>query len=169
VPEVAAIFIVFFGIAVLWIDIAAVRMVLRNARAPMVVGCVPPRDLPIEDRLSNAASEISAMLDLRACWFEPFPFDVQMPRIEQGRIVLPPPEPGLAPWSDTGVELPVLANGLNVGRFVLEPSSASVGAVFSPSARERAVAMAGELGGHVAAVLVSGDPSRLHDSRRVYR
>ena len=36
--------------------------------------------------------------------------DAQLPRIEQGRIVLPVPEPGVAPWSDVGVELPVLAN-----------------------------------------------------------
>jgi hypothetical protein len=158
--------IIMCAIAVAWFDVIVIRAALPTASAPEAA-YLAPIDLPIEDLLSNAASEITAMLDLRACWFEPFPFDVQMPRIEQGRIVLPSPEPGLAPWSDTGVELPVLANGLNVGRFVLEPSVASVGVVFSPSARARAVVMAGQLGGPVAAVLVSGDASRLRTTRSI--
>jgi hypothetical protein len=166
VPEVAAIIIVMGAIAVLWIDIAAVRMLLRNARTPTAV-YLAPRDVPVEDRLCNAALEMTVMLELRACWFEPFPFDTQLPRIEQGRIVLPRAEPGVAPWSDAGVELPVVANDLTVGRFVLEPSAGSVGAVFSPTARERAVAMADELAASVAVALIRGDAARLRTPRPV--
>jgi hypothetical protein len=73
------------------------------------------------------AGELRSMFDLRACWFEPFPFDVQLPRIEAGRVVLPGAEPGVAPWClDAGVELPVRLGDLTIGRFVLlgwEPTS----------------------------------------------
>src|SRR5438445_13609558 len=59
-----------------------------------------------------------AMFGLRACWFESFPFDVQLPRIEPGRIVLGADEPGTSSWSlDLGVELPVRHCGLTIGRY----------------------------------------------------
>jgi len=158
--------VILFATAVLWIDVVAVRALLRNARTPTAV-YLAPRDVPVEDRLCNAALEMTVMLDLRGCWFEPFPFDRQLPRIEQGRIVLPPAEPGIAPWSDAGVELPVVANGLTVGRFVLEPSVGSVGAVFSPTVRERAVAMADDLAPSVAVAVIRGDADRLRTPRPV--
>ncbi len=64
------------------------------------------------------------MLELCACRFEPFPFEVQLPRIEPGRIVIPVEEPGIAAWSgQAGVELPVHLSGLTVGRFVLVPAT----------------------------------------------
>jgi hypothetical protein len=127
----------------------------RSLREAQTAYEAPP-GARIEDRVAQTADEITALLDLRACWFEPFPFDVLLPRIEQGRIVLPTPEPGVAPCSDAGVELPVRSNGLTVGRFVLLPSAPTVGVVFSPTERDRAIAMAGQLGGPVAAALISG-------------
>jgi hypothetical protein len=162
VPEMAAMILMLAGF-VLWLDVRGLRALHRSSRRAAVID-PPAPNLPIDELLSNAATEIAVLLDLRACWFELFPFDMQLPRIERGRIVLPSAEPGVAPWSHAGVELPVVANGLNVGRFVLEPTAATVGVVFSPSARARAIAMAGRLGAPVAAALISGDASRLRAS-----
>src|SRR4029077_2664586 len=80
-----------------------------------------------EPTVGGAAAEplvprLIAMFGLRTCWFESFPFDVQLPRIEPGRIVLPADEPGVPSWSfDIGVELPVRCSGLTLGRYVLVP------------------------------------------------
>ena len=91
--------------------------------------------------IENAAARLISMFDLCACWYEPFPFDDQLPRIETGRIVLPATEPGVAPWScDRGVELPVRHDGLTLGRFVLIPCAPTVGVAFSPGARRDALA-----------------------------
>lgn len=96
------------------------------------------------------------MFGLRACWFEPFPFDRQMPRIEPGRVVLPAAEPGVAPWSlDAGIELPVRRGGLTIGRFVLVPDTPATGAGFSPNARADAISIAEHVGAVVAEDLVS--------------
>lgn len=141
---------------VLWLDVRGLRALHRSSRRVAVLE-PPPPNLPIDELLTHTATEIAVLLDLRACWFELFPFDKQLPRIEKGRIVLPVPEPGIAPWSDGGVELPVVANGLNVGRFVLEPAAATVGVVFPPSARDRVIAMADRLGAPVAVALISGE------------
>jgi hypothetical protein len=160
----AALILVLAGVAV-WLELRGLRALHRSSWRAAVID-PPAPNLPIDELVSYTATEIAVLLDLRACWFELFPFDTQLPRIERGRIVLPVPEPGVAPWSDGGVELPVVANGLNVGRFVLEPAAATVGVVFSPSARDRAIAMAGQLGAPVAAALISGDASRLRASAR---
>jgi hypothetical protein len=164
VPEMAAMILVLGGV-VLWLDVRGLRALHRSSRHAAVLD-PPAPNLSIDELLRHTATEIAVLLDLRACWFEPFPFDTQLPRIEAGRIVLPVAEPGVAPWSSVGVELPVVANGLNVGRFVLEPAAATVGVIFSPSARDRALAMAGRLGAPVAAALISGDASRLRTSPR---
>ncbi len=94
------------------------------------------------------------MLELCACRFEPFPFEVQLPRIEPGRIVVPVEEPGVAAWSgQAGVELPVHLSGFTVGRFVLVPARTTVGVGFSPADRAEAIAMAEELGPVIAAAM----------------
>ena len=93
-------------------------------------------------------------LDLRDCWFEPFPFDAQLPRIERGRIVLPPVEPGVAPWQfDNGVELPVRAHGLTLGRFILLPASSTCGVKLSPRDRDEALDAVDRLAPSIAAAL----------------
>jgi hypothetical protein len=104
------------------------------------------------------------MLGLQACWFEPFPFDAQLPRIEDGRILLPATEPGVAPWSyGLGIELPVRFGDLTVGRFVLVPEMPTTGVGFSPACRAEAISMADAVGLEVATALLNepaGDRAR---------
>ena len=113
------------------------------------------------DVVAGLLTEHMALAD---CWFEPFPFDTQLPRIEPGRVVLPAPEPGLEPWTlDAGVELPVLYRGLTVGRFVLWPKARTTGVAFDIDTRAAAIALAASVGPAVAADLCQihdGFPSR---------
>jgi ABC-type amino acid transport substrate-binding protein len=152
----AAVILVLGGVVV-WLEVALMRRMgrasLREAQAPTET----PPDSTIDEVVARTAAEIAMMLDLRACWYEPFPFDGLLPRIEQGRILLPAAEPGVAPCSTAGVELPVRVNNLTLGRFVLIPPKPSVGVAFLPSARDRAVALAEQTGPAVAAALLSGD------------
>jgi len=97
-----------------------------------------------------------ALFGLRACWYESFPFDVQLPRIEPGRIVLPADEPGLAPWSlDLGIELPVRHGLLTIGRYVLAPASRTTGVVFTPARRADAIALISPVGSLIAAAMIA--------------
>jgi len=154
-----AVLILVFAGAVVWLEVAAMKRMGRAALLEAQARVEPPSDPTIENFVARTAGEISVLLDLRACWFEPFPFDMLLPRIEHGRIVLPTPEPGVAPCGSTGIELPVRVNDLTLGRFVLIPPKPSVGVVFSPSARDRAVALADQTGPPLAAALLSGDGS----------
>jgi hypothetical protein len=114
-----------------------------------------PEPMSAESLVEAVSAHLTAMFGLRACWFEPFPFDAQLPRIEPGRIVLPATEPGIAPWScDAGVELPVRFSGLTVGRFVLIPASATVGVAFSPTERAEAIDMAEPVGAVIASSML---------------
>ena len=109
-----------------------------------------------ESVVAATAIRLAGMFDLRACWFESFPFDAQLPRIEPGRIVLPGAEPGVEPWScDQGVELPVHSNGLTVGRFVLVPETPTTGVGFSHVDRAEAIAMVESVGEVIAAAMVT--------------
>jgi hypothetical protein len=155
----AAVLLALTGVVV-WLEVHAMRCMhrtsLRDAQA-----AYPTRPGPyVEDLLDETAGTIATLLDLRACWFEPFPFDTLLPRIEQGRIVIPAPEPGVAPCCGLGVELPVRANGLTLGRFVLVPSVPSTGVIFAPTARDHATALAARSGSLVAAALMSADSVR---------
>ncbi|HYL50885.1 MAG TPA: hypothetical protein VEZ15_02860 [Acidimicrobiia bacterium] len=106
--------------------------------------------------LEDTEARLVRMFALRACWFEPFPFDAQLPRIEPGRIVLPGAEPGVEPWScDKGGELPVRSNGLPVGRFVLVPATPTTGVVFSHVVRAEAIAMVDVVGQGIGAALLA--------------
>jgi hypothetical protein len=109
------------------------------------------------ERLVEAtATRLIAMFGLRGCWFEPFPFEVQMPRIEPGRIILPGTEPGVEHWScDNGVELPVRSAGLTLGRFVLVPATPTTGVGFSHVGRAEAIATAETVGEVVAAAVLA--------------
>jgi hypothetical protein len=110
------------------------------------------REIPAGEPVAQAtAARLVVMFGLRACWFEPFPFDGQMPRIEPGRIVLPAAEPGVTPWSlDAGVELPVRHCGLPIGRFVLVPESPTTGVGFAPTARADVISIAARTGALIA-------------------
>jgi hypothetical protein len=102
--------------------------------------------------VDNVAAMLVDMLDLSGCWFEPFPFDVQLPRIEPGRIVLPANEPVVGPCQvNRGVELPLRCNGLTLGRFVLAPRKPTVGVALPSNAREEAIRLADEFATTLAA------------------
>ena len=159
----AAVILILAG-AAFSLELVAMRNMQRTSLRDARVTEQPRRDAGIEDLLARTTSEITALLDLQACWFEPFPFDALLPRIEAGRIVLPVPEPGVAPWSDAGVELPVRLNGLTIGRFVLQPNAPTAGVVFPPTARERARETATQLAEPLAAALIRGDAQRLRGS-----
>jgi len=152
--------ILILAFAVLRIEFNAMRRLLRSSLAEVQSVHVTPAASSLEDLLTRTAADLAVLLDLRACWFEPFPFDALLPRVEHGRIVLPTPEPGIAPCSFAGVELPVRAEELTLGRFVLVPSAPSVGVIFSPTSRDRAIALVTDLGAPVAAALARGDALR---------
>lgn len=107
--------------------------------------------------VAAVAAELVDLFGLRACWFEPFPFDAQLPRIEPGRIVLAPPEPGIAPWAiGAGVELPVRFGDLHLGRFVLALGRPTCGVALSPEGRARALELASEVAPVVARAIAEG-------------
>lgn len=100
--------------------------------------------------VDEVAAALVEVLDLNACTFEPFPWDAQLPRIESDRIVMPAEEPAIGPCRlDEGIELPVRWQGLPLGRFVLIPRMRTVGVALAPSAREKAIRLAGEFGAAV--------------------
>ncbi len=105
--------------------------------------------------LDAFADQLLDVLRLDACWYEPFPFDVQLPRVEPGRIVLPRTEPGIEPWTlDRGVELPVRVRGLPIGRFVLVTSGTTSGVALAASARAEAIRIATRAAADALAALV---------------
>ena len=111
--------------------------------------------------VDTTAARLIATLGLQTCWFEAFPFDAQMPRIEEGRIVLPAPEPGVAPWSfGGGVELPVRLRGLTLGRFILVPRVRTAGVALSPAGRREAIALAEHVAPEIAAVVLGETETR---------
>jgi len=122
-----------------------------------------------EALLYATATQLVATLELRACRFEPFPFDTQLPRIEPGRVVVAADEPGIAPWAgDPGVELPVRFGDLTVGRFVLVPGMPTAGVAFSPTARDEAIAMVSGLGEVLAAAMLADTPAPTAPSEIVW-
>jgi hypothetical protein len=109
-----------------------------------------------ESLVEATASRLVGMFGLRACWFEPFPFDEQLPRIEPGRIMLPGAEPGVESWScNHGVELPVRFARLTLGRFVLVAAMQTTGVRFSHVDRAEAIAMAEGVGEVIAAAILA--------------
>jgi len=106
---------------------------------------------PIYDHSpEQLADAIRARLGLRACHFEPFPFDALLPRVESDRIVLPHDEPGLRSYEDwqphDGVELPVRYGALTLGRFVLVPREPTCGVAIPRGSRTVAILMARRAG-----------------------
>jgi hypothetical protein len=116
-------------------------------------------DAPVGGAIAEpTVPQLIAVFGLRACWFESFPFDVQLPRIESGRIVVPAEEPGVATWSgEVGIELPVRYRSLTLGRFVLVPASPTTGVALAATARAEAMSIAAWVGTRIAAALVAGN------------
>jgi len=113
----------------------------------------PPAGVPA--RTASALEQLTDLLSLRSCWYEPFPFDDQLPRIEADRIVLPAAEPGVAPWRrGAGVELPVRFGNITLGRFVLVPRTDTCGVAFPGRDRALAIGLATELGRAIAETLI---------------
>jgi hypothetical protein len=113
----------------------------------------PPQAGPVHTcaaDVETTAAHLRGSMRLRACWFEPWPYDCELPVIETNRIVLPADEPGVAPFStwspDNGVALPVRSATLELGRFVLLSRTPTVGVAWTPEARARALALAAHLG-----------------------
>ena len=154
----AAVFLILAG-AVLWLDIIGMRHLHRASLRSAGIGEPASRASSLEHLFARTFRELAALFDLRACWFEVFPFDAPLPRIEAGRIALPDDEPGVPAVSYAGIELPVRLHDLTLGRIVLLPTAQSVGMVFTSTARERAIAMAAELAAPVAAALTTGKVS----------
>jgi hypothetical protein len=102
---------------------------------------------------TETAAAICARFGLRACWYEPFPFDAQLPRIEPGRVVLPAIEPGIEPWRLGDIELPVRYGDLLLGRFVLRPVAPTCGIALDPSTRDELVRIAATIAPAIAAHL----------------
>jgi hypothetical protein len=102
-------------------------------------------------RVEVVRRELQALLGLEACWFERWPYDALLPTIAPGRVILPADEPGVrsyASWTaDDGVSVPVRVRGFEVGRFVLVPSTPSVGIDWSPSQRADVLELTAECGG----------------------
>ena len=103
--------------------------------------------------VDDTAASLAELLHAQACWFEPFPFDAQLPRIEPGRIVLPAAEPGLRSWSTDAVEIPVRFGDLLLGRFVMIPAAPTCGVAFPAGDRARAIEIAAGVGASLAAAL----------------
>jgi hypothetical protein len=116
----------------------------------------PPVGVAIAEPL---VPRLVAMFGLRACWYESFPFDALLPRIEPGRIVLPADEPGVDSWSvQVGIELPVRHAGLTIGRYGLVPASPTTGVEFAPTRRAEAIVMSTDVGSRLAAAIVDECP-----------
>jgi len=112
--------------------------------------------VPSPPTVASVAARLCAVLSLRDCRYEAFPFERQLPRIERGHIVLPATEPGVEPWCvGAGIELPVRYGNLVLGRFVLVPASDTTGVALSPSARAVALDLADGLAPAIANELLA--------------
>jgi hypothetical protein len=96
----------------------------------------------------STRERLTELLGLADCWFQPWPYDRQLPTIASGRVILPADEPGTigyVEWSTAeGVGLPVLRGGLEIGRFVLVPRIPTVGISWAPEVRAQALALVAE-------------------------
>jgi hypothetical protein len=89
------------------------------------------------------------VLQLADCEFQRPPFVDALPRLRRTGVAYPPAVegPGAAGTDDeTDVELPVRADGLEVGRFVLRLPPGVTGLDLAPQARATAVALPDQLG-----------------------
>ena len=129
---------------------------MTTSRSVSDLGKKPATDVAVE----TARAALSTRLDLAQCWFEQWPFDALLPRIERGRIVLPADVVGArscGAWmAEDGIELPVRIQALQVGRFVLVARAATTGVALPISSRDRALDIAERCASALAARLTEG-------------
>ena len=96
-----------------------------------------------------ARKELMDLLDVNDCEFERPPFLDSLPRLSHAGLSIPP-NPGANvrrdPRRTSQIELPIWAEGLEVGRFVLTLGADATGLEFAPEARTSALALADRLG-----------------------
>jgi hypothetical protein len=102
--------------------------------------------------IASAVRELTEMLRLQSCRYEPWPYSEALPKLERSgaldSTVTMRYTRGGFELPREGVEIPVLARGQHVGRFVLVPTP-GVGA--SLESRVVAVALADQVGAALAA------------------
>jgi hypothetical protein len=103
-----------------------------------------------DDLIAAAEAELSDLLGLRDCRFEPFPFDTTLPRLERQRtgwhkLVIHQHEFEPVWGPDHEVELPVELGGQQLGRFVLDSRPGAFPLLIPRHAREVAFALVDQL------------------------
>jgi hypothetical protein len=96
-----------------------------------------------------ARRELLDLLDLTGCEFERSPFFDALPRLGHSGLTIPPTlgaDAKSAADRTTRIELPIWAEGLEIGRFVLVLADDATGLEFDPAARTSALALADQLG-----------------------
>jgi hypothetical protein len=96
-----------------------------------------------------ARRELMELLDLNDAEFERPPFLDSLPRLSHSGLSIPPVVrvgARVDPKRTAQIELPIWAEGLEVGRFVLTLTDDSMGLEFAPEARASALALADQLG-----------------------
>ena len=94
-------------------------------------------------------AELIELLDLNDCEFQRPPFLDALPRLRHSGLTIPPTLGGDAKAAadrSTRIELPIWAEGLEIGRFVLSLADDATGLEFPPQARTAALALADQLG-----------------------
>ena len=115
------------------------------------------------DMIMVAQHELSALLGLRSCQFEAFPFEQPpLPRMDRSGVVavMEYHPDGFALPAD-GAELPVLGRGNVLGRFVLVPQPNTV---VTLEQRVVAVAIADQVG---AALVTNGTPPAANNEKGI--
>lgn len=102
--------------------------------------------------IDEATVQLTAMLNLAACPYEPQPVGLPLPRLDRTGVVVGAPHrfagQGFA-LPAGGTELPVLGQGRQWGRFVLQPGEDRSGVLLEE--RILAVAIADQVGAAIAA------------------
>ncbi len=109
-----------------------------------------------DDVLKSVRDELTQLLSLRTCEFEPPPFGVPLPRLERNGSIDTPHRRfarGEFTLPEEGVEIPVLGRGRQLGRLVLVPDP-DVGV--SIEERVVAIAISDQLGAALASTATPG-------------
>lgn len=93
-------------------------------------------------------NELTQLLDLKSCRFEPPPFSTSLPQLRHGGVRVEPSGNGGGLASQ--LELPVHGDGRLLGRFVLTMPADGTGVTLPGSDRAVAVALADQLGAALA-------------------